>query len=370
MAGQAGAPTYVFVGTYTTALPHVQGKAEGIYVYQMDPATGALIHRHTVPGVANPSYLELDPRHRYLYAVNEVSEIDGQRGGGVSAFAVDQASGALTFLNRQLTRGEDPCHLCVDAAGRYVLVANYSGGSVAVFPVREHGELAPASDFVQHVGSSVNPQRQQGPHAHSINLDPTNRFAVVADLGLDQLLVYRFDRGQGKLIPNDPPSTSTTPGAGPRHLAFHPSGRYAFVVNEIASTLSSFAYDAERGILREVQTLSTLPADFAERNSCADVHVHPNGRFVYGSNRGHDSIAIFAIDEATGGISPVGHASTAGRTPRNFAIDPTGTFLLAANQNSSSVVTYRIDGATGRLTPAGPIAEVPTPVCLKIVPMG
>ncbi len=367
MSAQSSVPTFVYIGTYTRGTSTMQGRAEGIYVGQLDPTTGALTLVHTTPGVVNPSYLAIDPRHRYLYAVNEVLELDGQPSGGVSAFAIDPATGALTFLNRQLSHGTDPCHLTVDQTGQYVLVANYTSGSVAVLPIGSEGQLHDACDVHQHVGSSVHPQRQQGPHAHSINLDPSNRFALVCDLGLDQVLIYRFDPSRGTLTPHEPPSVSAAPGAGPRHLDVHPSRRFVYVINEIGSTLTAYAYDETRGTLSEIQSLSTLPPGFTGTNHTADVHVHPSGAFVYGSNRGHDSIVIFAVDARTGRLTYVGHESTRGQTPRNFGIDPTGTFLLAANQRTDTIVTFRIDQETGKLSPTGHVANVPTPVCLKFL---
>jgi 6-phosphogluconolactonase len=354
----------VYVGTYTT-WQHAPLKALGIYAYQVDLASGALTLAHTMPQVSNPSFLVLDSRQRYLYAVNEVPELDGTTGGGVSAFAIEPGTGPLRYVNRQPSHGVDPCHLCLDRTGRYLLVANYTSGSVAMFPIEGDGQIGAASDVVQHHGSSVNVERQAGPHAHSINVDPGNQYALVADLGLDRILVYRLDLERGKLVPNDPPGASTAPGAGPRHLDFHPSGRYVYVINEIGSTLSAFAYDASAGTLRELQTLSTLPEGFGGENGCADVHVTPSGRFVYGSNRGHDSLAGFAIDQATGKLTRVGWTSTQGQTPRNFGIDPTGTLLLAANQDTCTIAAFRIDSETGQLTPLGSPSSVPTPVCVK-----
>ena len=366
MAGQSASATYAFIGTYTRTAPHVQGKAEGIYVYRVDLSTGALTHVHTMPGVVNPSYLTLDPQHRHLYAVSEVDEVDGQVGGAVSAYAIDQETGALTYLNRQSTRGTWPCHLCVDQTDRFVLTANYLSGSVAVLPILAEGQLGPISDFHQHVGSSVNPDRQQGPHAHSINLDRANRHAVVCDLGLDMVLVYRLDHGQSALIPIESAGAVARPGAGPRHLDFHPSGRYAYVINEIGSTMTAYAYDESTGSLHEIHSLSTLPEGFTGTNHTADVHVHPSGRFVYGSNRGHDSIVTFAVDTTTGRLSYVDRQSTQGSTPRNFVVDSSGTFLFAANQNGDTIVTFRIDSQSGKLTPTGHVASVPSPVCVKI----
>jgi 6-phosphogluconolactonase len=366
MTSQSPATVLVYVGAFTRLPPHPRGNAEGIVVARLDPTSGTLTPVETVPDVANPSFLALHPSRRFLYAVNAVPEQDGRPGGSVSTFAVEPATGGLTFLNRQPSHGASPCHVRVDPTGRWVLTANYGGGSVAILPILEDGRLGPATDTVQHAGSSVDPERQAGPHAHSINLDPTGAFALVADLGLDRVFMYRVDWRQGRLVPHDPPSVELAPGSGPRHLAFHPNGRLVYVLNELGSTLTAFAYDATHGSLRELQTLSTLPAGFSGANACADVHVTPDGRFVYGSNRGHDSLAIFAIDETTGRLTSVGHAPTGGRTPRNFAIDPSGTFLYAANQDSDTIVTFRIDAATGQLTPAGPVAHVPSPTCLEM----
>jgi 6-phosphogluconolactonase len=248
-------------------------------------------------------------------------------------------------------------------------VANYAGGSVSVLPIGEDGRLGELTDLVQHHGSSANPQRQKSPHPHSANLDAANRYLFVPDLGLDKIMIYRIDSPRGKLKPNDEPWARVKAGAGPRHFAFHPKGRYAYVINELDSTVTAFAFDETRGTLKEIQTVPTLPDSFTGNSTCADVHVSPSGKFLYGSNRGHDSIVIFAIDEDTGQLTYVEHEPTQGKTPRNFAIDPTGTFLLAANQNSDTVVTFRIDPVTGRLSPTGHVASVPSPVCLKLVPI-
>jgi len=351
----------VYIGTYTGQ------KSKGIYAYRFDAATGQLVSLGLVAGTVNPSFLAVHPNRRFLYVVNEIADYEGRKSGAVSAFAIDRGTGKLTFLNKVSSRGADPCYLVADKTGKSLLVANYSGGSVAVLPVLEDGRLGDASALVQHAGSSVNPERQQGPHAHSINLSPDNRFAIAADLGLDQLLVYRWDPAKGALAPNNPPFAKVNPGAGPRHLAFHPSGRFAYLINEMQSTVSAFAYDAARGILRELQTISTLPKDFAGDNTTAEVQVHPTGEFLYGSNRGHDSIAVFAIDAGKGTLTPVDHVAMRGKTPRNFGIDPTGSYLLAANQDSDSILVFRIDPKTGRLTPTGQVLEVPSPVCVKFV---
>ena len=354
-------PFLVYVGTYTGP------KRKGIYVYRMDPATGTMTSLGVAAEIKSPSFLAIHPNRRFLYAVNEIDEFAGKKSGAVSAFAIHPETGKLTFLNQQPSGGGGPCHLVVDKAGTHVLLANYDGGSVEVLPVQEDGRLGEPSAFIQHNGSSVDPQRQEGPHAHSINLDAANRFAVAADLGLDKLLVYRFDTDKGTLVPNNPPSASVKPGAGPRHLAFHPQGHTAYVINEMQSTVTVFAYDAERGALKELQTISTLPRGFKGETSTAEVQVHPSGKFLYGSNRGHDSIAVFSIDAHKGTLTTIEHQSTQGKTPRNFAIDPSGAYLLAENQDSDTIVVFRINPETGRLKPTGQVIQVPSPVCVKFV---
>lgn len=352
---------WVFVGTYTST----QTPSEGIYRLEFNAKTGELVSKGPAAKLENPSFLAIHPNGRFLYAVNELGEFQGTKGGGVSALSLDPASGELKLLNQEPSGGGAPCHLVVDAQGRNVLLANYTGGNVACLPIADDGSLKPISTLAQHEGHSVNPDRQKGPHGHSINLDQANRFALAADLGLDQVLVYKFDGERGELIPNDPPFAKTEPGAGPRHLAWHPSGAFAYVINEMGNTLDAFAYDAEKGTLRELQSLSTLPADFEGASHCAEVVVHPSGKFVYGSNRGHDSLAIFAIDQESGKLTPAGHQSTLGETPRNFAIDPTGKFLVAGNQDSDSLVVFRVDLETGALTPVGEPISIPKPVCVR-----
>lgn len=359
MSEQNSEEVRVYIGTYT------HGDSEGIYVYRLDLSSGALEFESKATGVESPSFLALHPEQRYLYAVNAVREVDGVPSGCVSAFRINPDTGALTFLNRQLSGGPGPCHLSVDLTGRYVLVANYAGGSVAMLPIQSDGSLGEATDFVQHTGSSVNPDRQEGPHAHSINIDAGNRYAFAPDLGIDRIMIYELDLTHGKLKPNSQPWVEVYAGAGPRHFDFHPNGRWTYAINELDSTMTVFNYDGSRGALTEIESVSTLPDGFDGTNHCADVHVSASGKFVYGSNRGHDSIVIFTIDEHTGRLTLVGHESTQGEIPRNFAIDPTGTLLLAANQESDSVATFWIDAETGELNPTGQIAEVPTPVCLK-----
>jgi 6-phosphogluconolactonase len=350
----------VYIGTYTS------GKSKGIYLYSLNLSSGALKHVATTSGVVNPSFLTLAPSRRYLYAVNEVEEFAGKKSGAVSSFVVDQRTGALKFLNQQPSLGGAPCYVDVDRAGRFVLVANYLGGNDAVFPVRGDGSLGEATDVKQYQGSSVNAERQEAPHAHCIVLDPAARFAYGCDLGTDRIMIFRFDSRRGKLIPAARPWVQVKPGAGPRHLTFHPGGKYVYVMNELQATVTAFAFDPLRGDLKEVQTVPTLPKDFTGADTSADIHVSPDGRFLYCSNRGHDSIAAFMINPRNGQLTFVAHESTRGKAPRNFAIDPTGTFLLAANQNSDNIVTFRRDPQTGRLSATGQVVEVPSPVCLKL----
>jgi 6-phosphogluconolactonase len=347
----------VFVGTYT------RQDSKGIYSYRFQPATGQLTPIGLVAETENPSFLALHPNHRVLYAVNEISNFEGQSAGSVSAFSIDGKTGMLTLLNRVSTRGTIPAHLVVDQTGKSLVVANYGSGSVAVFPLKADGSIGAASAFVQHTGSSSGP-RQRGPHAHAVNLSADNRFVFVPDLGLDQVLSYRLDPNNGTLVPNDPPFTRVTQGSGPRHFAFHPNGQAAYTLSEMGSLVTVFAYDRAGGKLKELQTISTLPKDFSGTNNSAELEVHPNGRFLYASNRGHDSIAVFAIDPTANTLTLVEHVSTQGKTPRNFAIDPTGAYLLAANQDTNNIVFFRIDQKTGRLTPGGAELKTPSPVCI------
>jgi 6-phosphogluconolactonase len=351
----------VYLGTYTGE------QSKGIYVSRLDPATGAMSPPQLAAETPSPSYLAIHPTKPLLYAANEVNTFGGKNTGSVSAFAIDRVSGMLTPLNQQSSAGAGAVHLVVDATGRNVLVANYGGSSAAALPLADDGGLRPASAFVQYTGSGADPKRQPSARAHSINLDPANRFAYVATLGLDKVQIYRFDAERGALVANDPPSASVRPVSGPRHFAVHPTGRFAYLINEFSMTVTAFTADAQRGGLAEIETVSTLPpgVSIAEGFTTADVQVHPSGRFLFGSNRGHDSIVVFAIDEKTGRLSHVENESTQGRTPRAFGIDPSGRYLLAANQGSGSVVVFRIDQKTGRLDPTGHTIRIASPVCVK-----
>ena len=350
----------LYVGTYTAS-----GKSEGIYLYGMSVVTGALTRINAFKSV-NPSFLTIDRTKRFLYAVNEVGEYLGKPGGAVSAFAIEPATFNLRLKNEQATNGADPCHLTIDRQGKTLLVANYTGGNLTSLPVRSDGTLGMATEVKQHEGSSIKEQ-QKGPHAHCIILDRAERYALAADLGIDKVMIYRFDKATGKLTPAQQPFAELQHGAGPRHLTLHPNGRYLYVINELDSTMTAFKYNAPSGTLTLIETVSTLPTDFSGVSYCADLHVSPSGKFLYGSNRGHNSIVVFGIDQRTGKLKLVEHVSTEGDWPRNFTIDPSGRFLLVANQRSDNVVIFSIDRETGRLRPTGQKAEIPVPVCLKFL---
>jgi 6-phosphogluconolactonase len=353
----------VYIGTYTGP------QSQGICVYKFETGSGRLTPLGLAAESANPTFLVVHPNHRFVYAVNEIGDYGDQKSGAVSAYALDRKTGKLTLLNQVSSGGIDPCYIALDRTGKYALVANYTSGSVAAFPLLADGRLGNASAFVQHAGHGVNPERQEGPHAHSINLSPDNRFAIAADLGLDELLVYRFDATKGTLAANDPPFVKVPAGSGPRHFTFHPNGKFAYTIEEMGSSVTAFSYDAVSGILHPLHTLSTLPKDFKGRNDSAEVQVHSSGQFLYGSNRGHDSIAVFAIDAVQGTLTLVEFVPTRGKEPRNFGIDPTGAYLIAANQNSNTLVVFEIDAKTGGLTATGQVLEIQAPVCVKFVPV-
>ena len=350
----------LYVGTYTD-----KTASKGIYLLRLSPGSGAL----TIAGVAaetlNPSFVAIAPDGASAFAVNEVGELDGHPGGGISTFGRDVASGALRPLGRELTNGADPCYASTDRTGRFLFVANYSGGSVAMYPVLPGGGIGAMTSFIQHHGHGPNAERQEGPHAHCVIPDPMNRFVLVADLGLDRIMVYRFDAQAGKLNTSTAGQGMLAPGAGPRHLAFHPNGRILYVTNELSSTVTAFRYDAETGSLTELQTVPAVSEPTAVQNFPADIHVHPSGRFLYMSNRGHNSIAAFTIDPVTSKLAPLQLASTEGDWPRNFAIDPSGEFLIVANQRSDSIHSFRIDSSSGRLRATGQRVSVPAPVCIR-----
>ena len=361
-AQKATQKTYwVYLGTYTGP------KSKGIYSYRFNESTGRAASPAVAADTANPSFLAVSPDQRFLFAVNEESDYGGGKSGAVSSFAINHKTGKLTFLNQVSSRGPGPCYVSLDKTGHFVLVANYDGGSVAVFPVLHDGRLGQTSAFVQHSGHGVNPKRQEGPHAHCIETDHGDRYAIAADLGLDRLLVYHFDSRSGALTPNQPPFAEVKPGSGPRHFAFDPTGRFLYLVDEMGSTIYSFSYDSSQGVLRPLQNISSLPKSFQGENDAAEIAVHPTGKFLYASNRGHDSIAVFAIDPVKHTLTPVEDVPTQGKFPRSFGLTPDGAYMFVANQKSDNVVIFRIDQETGRLTPTGQSLKVTSPVCVKFV---
>ncbi len=363
---------FVFVGTYTEPILFgtgqiLYGKGKGIHIYRFDTSSGALEPYGLAEGVRNPSYLAIHPSRRFLYAVNEYKEFEGHTSGAISAFTLDPDRGQLAFINQKATGGTDPCHLSVTKSGECVLVANFASGSIRVLPIRPDGSLGDEGDFVQHQGSSVDPKRQTGPHAHGVTLDLQERFAFVPDLGIDKVMIYELDAAHAKVKPNRTPWVAVRPGAGPRQLVMHPGGRFAYLINELNSTMTAFQYNSAQGTLEELQTLSTLPEDFRGNSTCAEVQITPAGDLLYGSNRGHNSLAIYAVDPSHGTLKLLGHASTRGSIPRNFTVDPSGDWVIVANQDSDNLAVFRIDHSTGGLTPTGDPVEAPTPVCVKVL---
>lgn len=354
---------WVYVGSYT------KEKEQGITLFQLDKTSGTLTAAGLAAESRSPSYLVMARDGRHAYAVNE-SGSGSNREGAVTGYAVDRNSGKLTPINQQSSGGSGPCHLSLTPDGRHLLVANYGSGSVASLPVDDQGRLGEPVSRIQHTGSSVDPKRQKGPHAHFISADPAGRFALAADLGLDKVLVYKIDAAGGQLAPADAAFAGVKPGSGPRHLAFSGNGRFVYVGGEMGNTVTAFRYDAETGRLVEIESQSTLPAGFSETSYIAAVKMHPNGRFLYISNRGHDSLAIFRVDDTTGKLTLVGHESTQGKFPRDFGISPDGSILLAANQNSDNLVVFRIDPETGKLTPTGSTLTVESPACVVFTPAG
>jgi 6-phosphogluconolactonase len=348
----------VWIGTYG------KGPGQGIFRAELDTRAGTLSDPVNAAEETNPSFVAVHPSGKYLYSVSEVADAGGKRGGGVAAFAIGEGR-SLKLLGRRSSGGSGPCHVTVNPAGDVLLVANYGGGTVASLPIGTDGSLGEPGSVIQHEGSGPNKARQERPHAHSINPDAAGRFAVSADLGIDKLLIYRLDGA--KLTPNDPPFASTPPGGGPRHFAFHPSGKWAFTNNEMTCTVTSFAWDAEKGSLTPVEdgTVTTLPRPVGPGDSTAEVVAHPNGKFVYVSNRGHDTIASFSVDAASGRLKPIGHTPCGGRIPRNFALDPSGAWCIAAHQDSDSLALFRVDLETGELSDTKVRVKAPKPVCVR-----
>lgn len=352
-------PYRLYIGTYTI-WPGQETRTEGIFLATMDPDTGRVTIERGFDAGPNPSFLTLSRDRRHLFAVNERTQ------GGTSAFAVDAASGTLTPLNSQPVQGADPCYLTLDPTGRWLLVACYSSGNLVTLPVQADGSLGALVEHIQHVGTGPNTARQEKAHAHSVRFDPSQTFALAADLGMDRVWVYRLDAQTGKMSANTPPGLDGEPGAGPRHLEFHPNGRFLYIANELGSSVTACAWDGQAGKITSFQTLSTLPQGFSGENLVADIHITPSGEYLYVSNRGHNSLAGFRVDAAAGSLSALGATSCGGNFPRNFAIDPAGKFLLCANQYSGDLVTFKL-GADGSLTPTGDKLALASPVCVLFV---
>jgi 6-phosphogluconolactonase len=348
---------FAYVGCFTTP---DRGHGDGINVYQVDASTGGWTHVQLVDGIPNPSFMTVDGRQRYLYAA--------QGGAGhaqVSAFAIDQGTGRLTLLGSQQCGGENPVALAVSPLGPHLVVANYNAATVAVLPIGADGVPEPPTDIVTLTGRlGPHARSQAGPHPHHVAFDRAGRYFLVSDKGLDSVFGFQIDGANGRLIPTDPPSVRANPGAAPRHAAFHPGGRRCYVLNELDSTMTTFAYDGERGALGRLQVISTLPSGFGAKNMAAAIMMAPSGRFLYASNRGHDSIAIFAVDQESGTLTPLGWEPTRGKTPRFCALDPAGSYLYAANEDSDSVVAFRVDQERGTLAPTGQVIETGSPVAI------
>lgn len=359
-AQKQGATTHflAFVGTYTN-----KTVSKGIYAFEFDADSGTLTAKGVAAETPDPSWVVVHPNGKFAYAANEAG-----KQSTITAFTMDAKSAKLSQLNQVSALGRDPCHMSFDKTGKYLCVANYSSGNVVVFPVLPDGKLGEPTANVKDAGTvGPNKERQEGPHAHWVSVSPDNHFVLVSDLGLDSMLIYRFDAAKGTLTPNDPAAAKLAPGAGPRHAAFSPDGKLLYVVSELNSTVTAFTYDAAKGALHEVQVVPTLPKDFQGRNDTAEIAVHPGGKWLFASNRGHDTIAVFFVDPGSGKLTRAGDFSTGGKEPRHFAIDPTGRFLLAESQNSNTIVVFRIDASNGALVRAAEVADIPSPVCLAFL---
>ena len=364
VAKGTGGKFRTYIGTYS------RGDSKGIYSFVLDTGAGTLTPEGLVAETENPSILAIHPTGKYLYAVNEIDKYQGQASGSVTAFKINASSGKLERLNEVAAGGTTTCHVNISRNGKFAVIANYGSGSCAAFALGPDGKLGERTAFHQHAGTSSDPGRQKGPHAHSVNFDTQNKHVIVADLGLDQVKVYNFNAATGAMTPNEPAFTKVKAGSGPRHFSFHPSGKYAYVINEMACTVTAFNWNAAKGTLTEIDTITTLPGPVEKGFSTAEVVAHPNGKFVYGSNRGHNTIAVFQVDAATGKLKTVEHKSTQGAVPRNFSIDPTGQFLIAANQNTDTIVLFRINQTSGALEQVGAPVKAPVPVCVRYLKIG
>lgn len=373
MSGGLAGQTVAFVGTLTRQTPYFPtANGPGLAVFRFDESSGRLHPLHTVDGIDNPTYLTIDAAGRHLYAV---SEVFGWHEGVATAYRIDRTDGSLAYINKQPTRGSISAYAAIDRSGRWLLVANYRMGpdgvrppqAATVFPIEADGGLGPAVASVGHTGRGPNPERQEGPHPHSVLTSPDGRHALVADLGIDRIMVYRFDAGRGTLTPAERPFVSFAPGSGPRHLSFHPAGRFLYVTDELASSVTALAWSAADGGLQPLQTLGALPEGWQGVNLCSDLQISADGGFLYAANRGHDSIASMAIDAASGRLTRLGHHPTMGKTPRQFTLDPSGRFLLIANQDADRVVVLARDGKSGLLSDSGERAAIGTPMCVKLL---
>ena len=352
----------LYVGTYTNK------DSKGIYSFRFDPASGEIRPVELATETPNPSFLAVDRNTAFLYAVNELDVFDGNMTGAVSVFGVDRETYKLKLLQEVSSAGAGPAHISLDNTGRFVLAANYNGGNIAVFPIGEDGRVVGTrTAFFQYAGSSVNKDRQSAPHAHEIATSADNRFVFVPDLGTDKLMVYRFDAATGGLTPGNPAFVKVQPGSGPRHFAMAPSGKFVYLVNELSSTVMVFAFDSSSGQLHHQQTVSTIPRQFTGKNTTAEIEVDAGGKFLYVSNRGDDSIAVFVIDPRDGKLTLVERMPTGGKTPRHFKLDPTGKWMFAANQDSNTINLFAVDATSGRLTTTSHSVQVPAPVCVVIL---
>ena len=346
----------MYVGTYT------DGTSKGIYAYHFDASTGQISPMGLMAETPEPTFLALHPSGRFLYAVNEVNRFDGKQTGSVTAFSIDHTTGKLTQLNQVSTGGPGPCHLIVDATGKTLLVANYAGGSFASFPIASDGKPGAAASFIQDQGSSVDKSRQAEPHGHSVNLPKNNKFMLGADLGTDKVMIFRLDAANGKITPGDPPSAPVKPGSGPRHLVIAPDQKHVYVLSEMASAVTTFDFDPSTAAMKEIDMVSALPPDFKGQSTAAEIAIDAGGKFVYTSNRGHDSIAVFAVDKGTGKLKLIQNESTGGGQPRAFALDPSGKYLIAGNQQTNNISVFKVDHASGKLTPNGGKYDLGAPV--------
>lgn len=360
-----------YVGTYTQPIKFgtgqiLDGKGKGIYLIELDRESGSLVNLGLAIETPNPSYLIVDANKKYLYAVNELKEYQGEASGSITSFEIVPEQNNLIPINTKSTVGTDPCHIALNEKNTHIFVSNFMSGSLCVFPIAADGSLNEKSDFVQHVGSSINKERQTSPHAHSLTFDLGYSRAIVPDLGIDKLMVYDFDEKKGRLIPGEIPWYGVSPGDGPRTCEFGKSGEYCYLINEIANTISVLSYDKSNGKLEEIQVVPSLVDSFEGDNTCADLQLSPDGRFLYGSNRGHNSIIVYSIDSKNGLLDYVDTTLSGGETPRNFIVEPTGNFILVCNQDTDNIVLFSIDQATGRLLKKSDL-YIPTPVCVKSV---